>query len=89
MEKIPFGIKASYQNSDYERTIGVTPAGTMELRNDDTYTFEGSVGYIFTDWVRLITRAGYESRDSNIAGKDYDNQYIMATINFSYNIGKR
>ena len=44
---------------------------------------------IFTDWVRFIARAGYESRDSNIAGKDYNNRYIMATIDFSYNIGKR
>ncbi|MBN2062106.1 MAG: outer membrane beta-barrel protein [Deltaproteobacteria bacterium] len=88
-ERIPFGFRATYQENDYERTTGLTPAGITTIREDDLYTVEGSVGYIFTDWVRLITRAGYESRDSNIAGKDYDNRYIMATIDFSYNIGKR
>jgi hypothetical protein len=88
-EKVPFGMLASYQDSDYERTTGITPVGTTELRSDDTYHFQGSIGYIFTDYLTFTAKAGYESRNSNIAGKDYDNSYVMATVDFMYNIGKR
>jgi len=89
MEKLPFNIKASYQNSDYERTFGVTPAGTTALRDDDTITVEGSLGYIINDWLLFTVAAGYEDRDSNLAGFDYDNRYCMATLDFSYSLGKR
>ncbi|MBW1913179.1 MAG: outer membrane beta-barrel protein [Deltaproteobacteria bacterium] len=88
-KKLPFDFKAFYQTSDYERTFGLTPEGTTVLRDDDSYNVEGKLGYIFNDWFLFSVSAGYEERDSNLAGMDYENRYIMATIDFSYSLGKR
>ncbi|HJX34059.1 MAG TPA: outer membrane beta-barrel protein, partial [Desulfatiglandales bacterium] len=87
--KIPFDIKASYQNSDYKTQMGLTPAGTMELRDDDTKNLEGSLGYILSEYLVFKAIAGYEDRDSNITGRDYSNNYLMARLDFVISLGRR
>jgi hypothetical protein len=32
---------------------------------------------------------GYETRDSNIFGLDYDNTFVIARLNFAYEIGRK
>jgi len=84
LEKIKVGVSGSYQNSDYERETGTTPAGTTELRDDDTYKISGNIGYLLTDWMTFSVGGGYEERDSNINGKNYDNTTIWARLDFAY-----
>ena len=83
------GIEGYYQISDYETFSGTTPAGTTELREDKTYDISGSVGYMFTDWLTFSITAGFEDRDSNLAGYDYDNRYYMARLALVYDLGTR
>lgn len=87
--KLPFKIRAGYQNSDYERFIGLAPSGRIERREDDSYGIQGSLGYIFTDWLTLTGVAGYEERDSGLAGFDYENEYYMIKLDFAYEVGHR
>ncbi len=89
MEKILLSTDNYYQNSDYEITTGVTPSGAIELRDDSIYNLSCSLGYKFLDWLMFSLTAGYEDRNSNLAGFDYENRYYMAKIDFSYNLGKK
>jgi len=89
MEKLPLDITARYQNSDYETQTGTTPEGTVELRDDDKYEISGQLGYIITDDLLFAVKAGYEDRDSNLRGYDYDNKYFMIKIDFGYELGRR
>ncbi|MFC1840613.1 outer membrane beta-barrel protein [Thermodesulfobacteriota bacterium] len=89
MGKIPVELSGMFQNSDYEDSTGLTPAGTVEIRDDDLSSIEGSVGYIFNDWLNFTVTAGHEKRDSNMAGKNYDNNYLSFNLNFNYSFGKR
>ena len=79
MEKIPVTIEGYYQRSDYE----------TEPREDKTYDISGSLGYMFTDWLIFSIAVGFENRDSNLAGYDYDNRYFLAKFELSYNLGQR
>jgi hypothetical protein len=78
-EKILVGIEGYYQISDYE----------TQPREDKTYDISGSVGYMVTDWLTFSITAGFEDRESNLAGYDYDNRYYMAKLDFVYNLGTR
>jgi hypothetical protein len=75
-----------YQISDYEITTGLTPGGTIALREDETFGIFGSLGYLITDWVTVSLTAGYEQRDSNLAGLSYDNTYFMAKADLNYRL---
>jgi hypothetical protein len=88
-EKIVATIGLSYQISDYETTTGLTPAGTIESREDETSALSGSLGYRYTDWLTFAITGGYEDRDSNLAGLSYDNIYFMAKLDFTYEMGAR
>jgi len=81
--KLPATIEGVYQNSDYE---GVTTSGDRE---DDTYSISASLGYIVTDWLTLTGAAGHEERDSNLAGLDYENEYFLIQLDFTYDVGRR
>jgi hypothetical protein len=83
MGKLPATIEGVYQNSDYE---GVTTSGD---RDDDTYGISASLGYLFTDWLTFTMTAGYEERDSNLAGLDYENEYFLIQLDFTYDVGRR
>ncbi len=87
LEKITIKIDASYQNSDYEQTTGLTPSGATELQDEDTYTLSGSIGYMFTDTLTFSLGSDYEDRDSNIAGNSYDNTSIWTRLDFAYDFG--
>jgi len=87
--KLPLRIAAAYQNSDYDRFMGLTPSGSIEKRNDDGYGVQGSLGYLFTDRILLSATAGYEKRDSNLVGLSYENQYVLIELSFAYEIGHR
>lgn len=89
MEKILVSTDNYYQNSDYEITTGLTPSGTVELRDDRIYNLSCSLGYRFLDWLMFSLTAGYEDRNSNLAGFDYENRYYMAKMDFSYNLGRK
>lgn len=89
LEKITLGVKASYQNSAYENTFGTTPSGNQELQDDDSYKISGDIGYPVTEWMTFSVGGGHEERDSNIAGKNYKNDYLMCALNFAYNLGSR
>jgi hypothetical protein len=88
-EKIVTGIKGYYQRSDYERWTGLTPEGTTELRDDNTYNISGNVGYMLTRWLTLGITAGYEKRKSNLAGYNYDDTSCMLKLDFAYSLGKK
>lgn len=89
MRKVPIKIVAAYQNSDYERFTGLTPSGNIEKREDDSYGIQGSLGYLIRDWILLSASAGYEDRDSNLAGYDYENEYYMIKLDLAYEVGER
>ena len=78
-EKILVGIEGYYQISDYETAP----------REDKTYDISGSLGYLFTDWLTFSITVGFEERNSNLAGYDYDNRYYMAKLDFVYDLGRR
>ncbi len=77
--KLSADALASYQISDYQ----------LSPRKDNTYTISGSLNYRFARWVALNLAAGYESRDSNIPGLNYDNTFVIARLNFAYEIGRK
>jgi hypothetical protein len=77
--KLSADALASYQISDYQ----LTP------RKDNTYIVSGNLNYRFARWVALNLAAGYENRDSNIPGLSYDNTFVIARLNFAYEIGRK
>jgi len=89
VEKLPVVIRGGYQNSDYEEFRGFSSSGNLKKRNDDTYGIQGSIGYIVTDWLTAEGKAGYDNRDSNLLGFDYNNKYGMVELKFAYDVGKR
>lgn len=86
-ERIPVSLRGYYQKSRYKYLTGLTPSGTMALRDDDTYKIYCSFGYMFLRWFVLSLEPGYEKRSSNILGASYDNEYIMAQLSFYYSLG--
>ena len=77
--KLSAGALASYQISDYQ----LTP------RKDNTYTVSGNVNYRLARWMALNVAVGYENRDSNINGLSYDNTFVIASLNFFYELGRK
>ncbi|MBL4901140.1 MAG: outer membrane beta-barrel protein [Desulfocapsa sp.] len=68
-------LRLSVQNSDYE----------TDERNEDTYFVSASIGYWVLDYLLLGFEGGYETRDSNFTGNNYDNTFAMVMLNFDYN----
>ena len=77
--KLSAGALASYQISDYQLTS----------RKDKTYTLSGNVNYRLARWMALNVAVGYENRDSNINGLSYDNTFVIASLNFFYELGRK
>lgn len=76
MEKITTEIKGYYQNSDYEND----PAN----RDDDTYSVSGLIGYNFWKKTTLAVEVGHTTRESNIAGRDYDDTFAAVTLDMRF-----
>ena len=87
--KIQARLKGYYQMSDYETARGRTPAGTLELREDDTLYAAASLAYLIADKMDITFTAGFEERDSNIAGGSYDNEFLMLTYNWNFDFQSR
>ncbi|MFH1488894.1 MAG: hypothetical protein ABII06_08320 [Pseudomonadota bacterium] len=87
--KIKIGLDTYYQMTPYERTTGLDPSGNIVLRDDDTFYLSGTAGYIITDWLTFSFQGGFEERDSNVAGNNYDNRFFMVKIESQYNLGSR
>lgn len=77
--KIPVVISGYYQNAEYETT----------QRSDNTYSISGSIGYLITDWLKASIKTGYEMRDSTVAGNDYDNRFVIISVDIVYDAGSR
>ena len=84
LEKIETSIEGYYQNSDYEEYRGLTSSGDIDDRDDDTYEILGRVGYRLVDWMTIYVAGGYENRDSNIVGLDYDNKFLRARVDCKF-----
>ncbi len=89
LEKIPVGLNAFYQRSSYQNVYGLTAAGLVERRLDDTFDISGRVGYIFKQYLSFWATGGHERRDSNLFGRSFDNNYVTISLEFAYPISPR
>ncbi len=94
MEKIPLNLSAAYQKSDYHSFTGPDSSRNIDdpesyvKRDDDLYIFSGSIGYLMKEWLRFDLSAGYEKRNSNLVGYDYENPYVMLSLDVEYELGR-
>ena len=59
------------------------------FRGDDRWLVSLPCEYMINDCFALALSGGYEERDSNETGRNFDNQYILASIRFNYDLGSR
>lgn len=78
-ERLNSTLKGWYQNSDYKTSD----------REDDRFFFSGALDYLIHDYFTLGLEAGYEDRDSNVAGKDFNNSYVMLNVKFDYDLASK
>lgn len=78
-ERIEASVEAEFQNSDYEQIT----------RDDDTYLFSGKLAYKPLDYLTLGLEGGVETRDSNVAGLDYDDVFVLLSLAVNYDLGNR
>jgi len=81
------GASGFYQMNEYEDWAFYR--GGTEDRSDDLYGLSANVAYKFAQWLKVGLEAGFEERDSNLAEFDYDNQYIMLTLDSVYDTVRR
>lgn len=79
MERINCILSGYFQNSEYETST----------REDDRWLISLAGDYLINQDFSLGLAAGFEQRDSNQAGKDFDNQYVMLNAKFNYDLGSR
>ncbi|WP_457551274.1 outer membrane beta-barrel protein [Desulfobacula sp.] len=79
MEKINFTLAGSLQNSEYETST----------REDDRWLVSLGADYLVNDFFNVGLEGGKEKRDSNFAGKDFDNDYIMVKAQFNYDLSAK
>jgi polysaccharide biosynthesis protein VpsM len=79
MEKLRCIFYGYYQNADYETSN----------RDDDRWLVSLTGEYLMNDYFTFGLSGGYEERDSNETGRNFDNQYILANLRFNYDLGSR
>lgn len=79
--KLGTSAKFEFQNSEYQNH--------PENRDDDTVTVSAKLTYAVLDYLTLGINGGVKDRDSNVAGKTYDDQFVGAFVDFNYNLGGR
>ncbi len=72
-------VSGYFQNSDYE---------TYD-REDDRWNVALGGDYRILPNFLVGLSGGMEERDSNVTGRDYDNEYIMIKARFDYDLGSR
>ncbi|MEA1967800.1 MAG: outer membrane beta-barrel protein [Thermodesulfobacteriota bacterium] len=79
MEKLNCTLNGYYQKSDYETSS----------RDDDVWFLSTGVDYFINDFFTIGLEGGFEKRNSNLSGRDYDNEYIMCNAAFHYDLGAK
>jgi predicted porin len=79
MEKIKCVFYGYYQNADYETTNWEDDRRLVSLGGE----------YLINDFFTLGLSGGYEERDSNETGRNFDNQYVMVNVRFNYDFESR
>lgn len=74
MKRIDLTLKGLYQNSDYEGSN----------REDDKWSLACHANYRLNDMFSFALEPGFETRDSNEAGRDYDNTYVLLNVKVQY-----
>jgi len=72
MGKLNWILTGSIQNSDYETST----------REDDRWQISLGADYLINESFSFGLEGGVEERDSNTAGKDFDNDYFMVNVKF-------
>jgi hypothetical protein len=88
-EKILTRIYGHYQTNDYDSFTGATSSGKTKKRDEDIYKIAGSIGYLIKKQMAVTLTGGYEDRDSNLAGYDYENEYVMLRFDFNFELSSR
>lgn len=73
-ERLNGTLTGWYQHSDYKTSD----------REDDRFFFSSALDYLLNDYFTVGLEAGYEDRDSNVEGEDFDNSYVMLNVKFDY-----
>jgi polysaccharide biosynthesis protein VpsM len=81
LEKLNVKFRGYYQYSYYQDH----PLN----RSDDTWAVSCTVTYLRNEYLSFYLKPGFQTRDSSMAGDDYDNTYIMAGITVNYDLGAR
>ncbi len=88
-DKAMISIGGYYQIADYENETGPADDGGMQKREDDYYTVYATVGYEWSEWLVFQLELGLEDRDSNLAGRDYDNFYFQFGLDLAFDLGSK
>ncbi len=75
-EKLDLELLFDYRNRDYRNN----PI------KDDIWHFSAKLSYLLTKRLTLGFKWGYEERESNSLGRDYDNQFIGISADYSFDI---
>jgi hypothetical protein len=79
MERLNCILSGYFQNSDYETSS----------REDDRWLISLGADYLINPFFTVGLSGGYEERDSNFPGKDFDNQYLMLKAKFNYDFAMK
>ena len=79
--KIGTGARFEFQNNEYQNDSG--------KREDDNITAAGKISYEIFDYLSLSIEGGIKQRDSNIGDKNYDEEFVIAILDFDYNFGRK
>jgi hypothetical protein len=89
LEKIQTRLKGYYQIANYDSLTGLDDDGQLKDRKDHYYEVTGSVGYMFQPNLILTLEGGIENRDSNLFGRDYQNEFCLLKLEYEYDFSAR
>ncbi len=79
-DRINLTLSGSFQNSDYDTST----------REDDRWNVSLAADYyLFHERLSIGVEGGAEDRDSNAAGKDFKNEFVMVNVKFNYDFGSK
>ncbi len=82
--KIKLDLSGYYVRSDYDTFFGLTPEGTLAVREDDVFGLTASLRYLIKERWNLLFMAGLVDRSSNLAGFSYDDTFASAELEFFF-----